>query len=99
MSALERSPSYRESNKGSKEKQGPTLGVPFTEVSVKKELTVEPFITIIDFASTLAKNVGANDFWKNNHHVSITILFPFLISGFLFGRGYDDLRQFSAKPF
>ena len=27
-------PSYRESNKGSKERQGPTLGVHFTEVSV-----------------------------------------------------------------
>ena len=27
-------PSYRESNKGSKEKQGPTVGVRFTEVSV-----------------------------------------------------------------
>ena len=31
---LERCPSYRESNKGSKERQGPTLGVRFTEVSV-----------------------------------------------------------------
>ena len=40
MSVLERSPSYRESNKGSKEKQGPTLGVRFTEVSIKNELTV-----------------------------------------------------------
>ena len=34
MSVLERCPSYRESNKGSKERQGPTLGVRFTEVSV-----------------------------------------------------------------
>ena len=34
VSVLERSPSYRESNKGSKEKQGPTLGVHFIEVSV-----------------------------------------------------------------
>ena len=34
MSVLERCPSYRESNKGSKQKQGPTLGVRFTEVSV-----------------------------------------------------------------
>ena len=33
-SLLERCPSYRESNKRSKEKQGPTLGVHFTEVSV-----------------------------------------------------------------
>ena len=31
---LERCPSYRKSNKGSKERQGPTLGVRFTEVSV-----------------------------------------------------------------
>ena len=31
---LQRCPSYRESNKGSKERQGPTLGVRFTKVSV-----------------------------------------------------------------
>ena len=34
VSVSERSPSYRESNKGSKEKQRPTLGIRFTEVSV-----------------------------------------------------------------
>ena len=34
MSFLERCPSYRESNKGNKQRQGPTLGVRFTEVSV-----------------------------------------------------------------
>ena len=34
MSVLERCPSYRESNKGSKERQGPTLSVRFPEVSV-----------------------------------------------------------------
>ena len=33
-------PSYRESNKGSKERQGPSLGVRFTEVSVKRESTL-----------------------------------------------------------
>ena len=33
-------PSYRESNKGSKERQGQTLGVRFREVSVKRESTV-----------------------------------------------------------
>ena len=33
-------PSYRESNKGSKERQGPTLGVRLIEVSVKRESTV-----------------------------------------------------------
>ena len=40
MSVLERCPSYRESNKMSKERQGPTLSVRFTEVSVKRESTV-----------------------------------------------------------
>ena len=41
MFILERCPSYRESNKGSKERQGPTLSVHFTEVSVKRESTVQ----------------------------------------------------------
>ena len=40
VSVLERCPSYRESNKGSKERQGPTLDVRLTEVSVKRESTV-----------------------------------------------------------
>ena len=46
MSVLERCPSYRESNKGSKERQGPTLSVRFTEVvhvievSAKRESAV-----------------------------------------------------------
>ena len=40
MSVLERCPSYRESNKGSTERQGPTLIVRFKEVSVKRESTV-----------------------------------------------------------
>ena len=34
VSVLQRCPSYRESNKGSKERQGPTLSVRFTEVSI-----------------------------------------------------------------
>ena len=36
MSILERCPTYKESNKRSKERQGPTLGVRFTEVSVNR---------------------------------------------------------------
>ena len=40
MSVLERCPSYKETNKGNKQRQGPTLGVRFTEVSVKRESTV-----------------------------------------------------------
>ena len=42
MSVVERSPSYKESNKGSKQRQGPTLGVHFSSVhliEVKRELT------------------------------------------------------------
>ena len=35
----ERCPSYKESNKGNKQRQGPALGVRFTEVSVKREST------------------------------------------------------------
>ena len=34
VSALQRCASYRETNKGSKERQGPTLDVCWTEVSV-----------------------------------------------------------------
>ena len=45
MSILERCPSYKESNKRSKERQGPTLGVRFTELSFKRELTVPPNYT------------------------------------------------------
>ena len=40
MSVLERCPSYRESNKGSTERHGPTLGARILEVSVKRESTV-----------------------------------------------------------
>ena len=40
MSVLERCPSYRQSNKGNKERQGPTLGVRLIEVSFKRESTV-----------------------------------------------------------
>ena len=39
-SVFERCPSYRESNKGSKERHGPTLGARILEVSVKRESTV-----------------------------------------------------------
>ena len=52
MSVVERfCPSYREPNKGSKERQGPTLGVHFREVSVKRESTVDhgKLLTLISF--------------------------------------------------
>ena len=57
MSVLERCPSYRESNKGSKERQGPTLGVCFREVSVKRESTVHSdFVTNSCPRTHLVKN-------------------------------------------
>ena len=37
MSVLQRCPSYRESNKGSKEREGPTLGVRVIESKIKGE--------------------------------------------------------------
>ena len=37
-------PSYRESNKGSKERQGPTLGVHFTEESILKRCLLNVII-------------------------------------------------------
>ena len=40
VSVLERCPSYRESTKGNKQRQGPTLGVRLIEVSFKRESTV-----------------------------------------------------------
>ena len=40
----ERCPSYKELNKGNKQRQGPTLGVRPIEVSVKRESTVCPFL-------------------------------------------------------
>ena len=45
MSVLQGCISYRESNKGSKESQGPTLGVLLTRLSVKGESAV-PLIVV-----------------------------------------------------
>ena len=47
MSVFERCPSYKESHKGNKQRQGPTLGVRFTEVSVKRESTVVQFTPVL----------------------------------------------------
>ena len=54
-------PSYRESNKGSKERQGPTLGVRLIEVSVKRESTVYfYFIVFFSFFSVWTSLIKAN---------------------------------------
>ena len=50
MSVLERCPSCTESNKGNKERQGPFLGVRFTEMSVKEESTVQKFSFFVAFS-------------------------------------------------
>ena len=52
MSVLERRPSCTESSKENNERQGPFLGVRFTEMSVKKESTVQCFFCSI-FVKTL----------------------------------------------
>ena len=55
MFVLERCPSFRESNKRSKERQGPILSVRFTEVSVKRESTISlsfSFILLRHFQET-----------------------------------------------
>ena len=52
MSVLERRPSCTESNEGNKERQGPFLGVRFTEMSVKGESTLQCFFCSI-FVKTL----------------------------------------------
>ena len=63
MSVLERCPSYRESNKGSKERQGPTLGVCFREVSVKRELTVYLLVSGMTSSSTKLYLLFLRPFW------------------------------------
>ena len=55
MSVLERCPSHRESNKGSKARQGPTLGVRLIEVSVKRESTVTGSGIIVLFKKRLGQ--------------------------------------------
>ena len=73
MSPLERSPSYRESNKGSKEKQGPRCpfyrGVRLIEVSMKRELTVYlllVFISYENFKKTLISSAPLSIYFQGN---------------------------------
>ena len=68
MSVLERSPSYRESNKGNKQRQGPTLSVHFTEVSIKRESTV--------VVKVLGQGEGSGSLRKQLTFNDVTIGFP-----------------------
>ena len=60
MSVLERCLSYRESNKGSKERQGLALSVRFTEVSVKRESTVDHSAYCMLFLYYIKVNITTN---------------------------------------
>ena len=63
MSVLERCPSYRESNEGSKERQGPTLGVCFREVSIKRESTVYLLVSGMTSSSIKLDLMFLRPFW------------------------------------
>ena len=58
MSVLQRCLFYRESNKESKERQRPTLGVLLTELSVKGESAVAPLIVVAKKMITLFASLG-----------------------------------------
>ena len=73
MSVLERCPSYRESNKGSKERQGPTLGVRFTEVSVKRESTVPFFFLMRDPPLNTSNNRSKHLYQSDHVVISISV--------------------------
>ena len=53
MSVLQRYPSYRESSKGSQERQGPTLGVRFYRGSRLKEVSIKRESTIVETTYSL----------------------------------------------
>ena len=59
MSVLERCLSCRESNKGSKERQGPTVGVCLIEVFVKSESTVAWVLRLTQSVSGVIQILGS----------------------------------------
>ena len=59
MSVLERCLSSRESNKGSKERQGPTVGVCLIEVFVKSESTVAWVLRLTQSVSGVIQILGS----------------------------------------
>ena len=59
MSVLERCLSCRESNKGSKERQGPTVGVCLIEVFVKSESTVAWVLRLTQSVSSVIQILGS----------------------------------------
>ena len=59
MSVLERCLSCRESNKGSKEREGPTVGVCLIEVFVKSESTVAWVLRLTQSVSSVIQILGS----------------------------------------
>ena len=59
MSVLERCLSCRESNKGSKEREGPTVGVCLIEVLVKSESTVAWVLRLTQSVSSVIQILGS----------------------------------------
>ena len=59
MSVLERCLSCRESNKGSKEREGPTVGVCLIEVFVKSESTVAWVLRLTQSVSGVIQILGS----------------------------------------
>ena len=72
MSVLESCPSYRESNKGSKERQGPTLGVRLKEVSIKRESTALVLSILLFFII----------FWTS-YYMACSVIVPGLLAKFV----------------
>ena len=56
VSVLQRCPSYTESNKGNKERQGPTLSVRFTEMSVLQRCPLKESEQTVAFFHTKSSN-------------------------------------------
>ena len=80
MSILERYPSYGESNKGSKERQGPTLGVLFTEVAINRvECTSEETLfgdqPVAILLETAAQEMVMSDEQELVHHIHMLAYF------------------------
>ena len=87
MSALERCPSYKESNKGNKQRQGPTLGVRFTEVSVKI-LDMRASVSVKE-DKYISLSVGFRAQNNNRSTDNVRSRLPLVPTKFRFARHFD----------
>ena len=95
MSVLQRCPSYRESNKGSKERQGPTLGVRFTEVSVKRVSTVLDTCGSVSVKGDkfISLRVGLRAQNNNRSKDNVRSRLPLVRTRYRFARHFDRIRK------